>query len=200
MILVDDVTKHLIDKLAEAYPKPARWQAFAVQVVENCGEWVTGEDLDALAKRIIATRRSKTFPDIPTLIAAVRTIQPRTAGGTKRKPGKVEMIGGVERRFGGGQDAERLKALDEAEERAMSFLRGRPLAERAVAERWGPALIGFAIKHGREPQADEEIDLIALSRQNDVDARDLEGPLAPAIQNLRATMHEAAARRLMSEG
>lgn len=204
MILVDDVVKHFIDKLAEVYPKPARWQAFAAQVAEVCGEWVTNDDLEALAKRIVGTRRAKTFPDIPTLMAAVRTIPKRAPGdtgsGKKRKPvGRSEMIGGVLRHFTAGQDAERMKALDEAEAHAMSLLRGSPLARRAVAEGWGPALIDFAIQQGREPQLAEEHNLIAATRANDVDARDFEGPLREAIQGFRATMHETAARKLTSE-
>lgn len=222
MILADDVLTHLIDKLAEVYPKPATAKGIAARVAAAAGEWVRTEDLAALAERIISTRDAKTFPSVPTLMTMVKAIPERAdaqAGvGAKVRPGRVERVGGVDRRF--FKENDRLAALDEAERRAIALLRGTQLAQRAIAEGWAVGLIDFAIIEGMAPGFDDEIEIVAKVRATDVDVRDfvdkpdpvpprrnmgkvmmerIGGKVGEGLRNFRAAMHETAARKLTSE-
>lgn len=225
MITTDDVADSLIGKLAEIYPKPAMAKNIAARVAAVCGEWVTVESLTTLAEQIIATRESKTFPNVPTLLMLAKAIpqsadKPGEVSKTKAKA-KTERIGGLDRTFRFGQDGanEREKAFDEAEKRAYRFLRGTELAAKAVAESWAVGLVDFAIREGREPDYEEERRIIAKVRANDVDVRDfvdapdpiptkknasmkmprMSGKMGPALRAMRASMHEAAARRLTGD-
>lgn len=226
MITPEDIGAHLIEPLAEAYPKPARWKGFAVAVAEVAPDWTTTDDLGALAKQIVTTREAKTFPNIPTLITLVKGIPPpsqRQAAPTRKAPPrKTERIGGRDCRFALGQDGanEREKAYDEAERRAYRFLHGTEIAAQAIAEGWAVGLVDFAIREGREPSYSEEREIIAKVRANDVDVRDFvdapdpvpprgnahRGPamgrlaskLGPQSRAMRAAMHEAATRRLLT--
>lgn len=225
MITPEDVVSNLIDPLAEVYPKPATWKGFSVQVADVCGDWVTGADLQALAKQIITTRDAKTFPNVPTLRMLAKAIpQPadKATASVKARPKKTERIGGRDVSFPFGQEGSnnREKAYFDAEQRAYRFLRGTEIAAKAIAEQWAVGLIDFAIREGREPGYDEERDIIAKVRRNDVDVRDfvdapdpikprgnahggptmkpLASRLGPALRSMRADMHAAAARRLRS--
>ena len=177
----EDVMTYLIGPLALVYAMPIAAREMAEQLARECGAWVTAANLEALAERIVGARRSKTFPTLPAMLALVRAI-PRPAG--------------TEMRYGKQAEADKLRLRDEAELRAISLLRGSPAAQRAIAGRWAPAMLEFATMTGRLPEPDEESRLIAASRINDVDVRDLGGPFANAMQRARATMHETAARRL----
>lgn len=76
------------------------------------------------------------------------------------------------------------------------MLRGTHLAEEACRDRWAPSLIEFVTENGRMPDSHEVRPLVALSRKNDIDARDYDGPMGHVIRQFRETMHEAAASRL----
>lgn len=223
MITPEDVSAHLIDKLSEIYAKPATWKGISARLAAACGEHVTAVDLSNLAEQIIASREAKTFPSVPSLLTLVKAI-PQTAAGTtsakpkSSKPKKIERVGGRDWTFPFGQEGanQREKAYDEAEKRALRFLRGTELAAKSAAENWAVGLIAFATKEGREPDYEEERRIIAKVRANDVDVRDfvdlpdpvptkknatgkmprLGGGLGPALRRMRAAMHEAAARRL----
>jgi hypothetical protein len=75
MITATDVAEHLIDKLAEHYPKPTKWEADAQLIAIGAPSWATTADLEVVALAIITTRTARTFPDLPTLRKAVARIQ-----------------------------------------------------------------------------------------------------------------------------
>ncbi len=222
MITPEDVASNLIEPLAEIYPKPATWKGFAVQVADICPEWVTAADLQTLAKQIITTRDAKTFPNIPTLRMLAKAIPQAAAGTTtsvKARSKKTERIGGRDMSFAFGQEGAnaREKAYSDAEERAYRFLRGTEIAAQAIAEQWAVGLVDFALREGREPGYDEEREIIAKVRRNDVDVCDfaeapdpvpprkrnkgsemlrVAGKIGPALRAWRKSMHETAERRL----
>ena len=128
---------------------------------------------------------------------------------------KTERIGGDDRVFGFGYDAfaNREKALNFAEHKAIGLLRGSEIAGRAIAEHWAPGLLSFAVKEGRAPNTEEAQRIVAQVRANDVDVRDfVDQPtgnnsgrgrmseiaqgVGDALRNLRDLMHEAAERKL----
>lgn len=223
MITAEDVAKHLIDKLAEIYPKPATWKGISKALAAACPLGATTEQLEELAGKIIETRRQRTFPEPATLLMLVKAIPVASSPGdgvAKRRPGRRERVGGVDRVFAYGQDGalEREKALTEAETRAARFLRGTPLAARAIAERWAVGLLDFAIIEGRAPGYHEEEKIVAMVCANDAGVRDfVDAPnpvparrntparfgmarigaaVGDALRSFRAAMHETAARKL----
>lgn len=173
----DLIGQHFLLPLGKIFGKPKDIAgALERHLPEGSGE----TELEELASKIIETRKAKGWPSLPELISALGTL------GAK-KP--------IAPRSGSRLQNE-AAAWAEAEWRAVQFLRKDPLTERAIRERWAPALLEFATKHGRSPGWDEEAPLIAKSRKNDVDARDLTGPYGAALRTLRDGMHEATARRL----
>lgn len=217
MITNDDIEKNLIEPLAEFFAKPATFRAIAVRLAAVCPPTATAADLKALADKIIEVRKVKTFPSVGELMTLVKAIKPAAAPKRGAPGARVERVGGSDRSF--ALEGDRVAALDEAERRAISFLRGSPLAERAIAEGWAVGLLDFAITEGRAPDAYEERNVIALVRANDIDVRDFVdvpdpvpprrnmgrvmewagGRIGEALRRFRATMHETAARKLTSE-
>lgn len=192
-MIAADIRAHLIDRLEPIFGKPRSADGLAGELERYVPEHATGTAMHTLADRIIESRKAKGFPSASEMIAFVKAIP---APSTAATAGKRKWVNPQERLA-----AE--KARDEAEQRAIDMLRGTELARRAVAERWAPALIEFVTDNGREPGYDEEEPLIAISRRNDVDARDLRdmasGPFAPValgVFKLRGLMHDKAARVL----
>lgn len=239
------ITEHLLDRLAGIFGKPKNTDRIAEELAKVADPGLTEADLGELAANIIANRKTKGFPSPSELMVLLKAVpemkrrgggssnkartglfDPLTKTGLNKGPHEKRTnetgyrIGGVTRYFGYGSHATNLRheALAEAEYRALSFLWGTELAKRAIAERWAPALIDFAITEGRAPQGDEEGPLIALCRRNDVDVRDfvdkpdpvpirgnvpggstfrhIGAGLGDALRKMRPEMHAAAARRL----
>lgn len=184
MLTKEQVVRSLFDRLATVYPKPAQAIGQAEVVAARCGEGVTEEHLETLAVRIIETRKQKTFPAVQELIAHVRGIKPmgHVSRSTYQPADKIE----------------RLREEDRREKDAISMLAGTELAREAVHARWAPALIDFTAKEGRAPNGFEQDRLLALSRRNDADVRDMEGGPGFMLRKFREAMHETAARRLMA--
>lgn len=179
MISADAIRDHFIGRLAPIFGVPKNAEAIAGELGRHVNANAVEADLTGLADRIIETRKAKTFPAVSELIAAVKGLG---SAGLKGSARKSQFDIDRERR--------------EAEDRAIGFLARTPLAERAVRERWGPALLQFGAERGRAPQSDEEGPLIAISSRNDVDAREVTGPIAQKIRYWRELMHARAAREL----
>lgn len=178
-----EIRENLIDRLIPIFGHPRDANGLAAELVRYAPEWATAVDLAKLADRIIATRKSKGFPSASELIAAIK-ILPRPQvirGSLADKAFEIE------------------KAREAAHAAALNLLRGGELARRAVDEKWAPALIDFTVANGREPDLREERALIAKSRANDVDVRDLGGTIGRHLQAMRDAMHEAATRRLLAQ-
>lgn len=193
-MIAADIRTHLIDRLEPIFGQPKNADGLAGQLERYLPEHATGSALEGLADRIIESRKAKGFPSASEMIALVKAL-PAPAG-VAPASGKPRYVSPQER-------LEEERERDKAQERAIQMLRGTDLARRAVEERWAPALIEFVTKHGREPGYDEEQPLIAISRRNDVGARELRdmasGPFAPiahGVFKLRGLMHAKAARLL----
>lgn len=175
------IREHLIGNLEPIFGKPKNADGLAATLAKHAPDHTGQSALEALAERIIATRKAKGFPSASELIELVGAIP---APSTAAKRGTYI------------SDAEREKQISEAEERARRLLHGSPIARRAVEERWAPGLLEFVRDNGREPGADEEEPIVALSHRNDAIARENDWVMGGAMLAIRELMHWRAARDL----
>lgn len=174
------ISKCFIAPLGEAYGAPRNGDFIAAKLAEYCPPHATEEGLRQAARRIIETRRGKSFPAISELIGTVRVIPPPV------------------RSSGNGIRQEKPDFAEETKE-AYRALYGLDVTEQAIAEQWAPALVTFYVKHKRAPNASEAVACRAESRANDASAAKVTGRIGETVRRLRKTMHETASRRLYGE-
>lgn len=76
MISAGEIRDHLIGRLEPIFGRPKNADGLAETLVKHANERVTGRDLEDLADRLIATRKTKGFPSASELIEAVRALVP----------------------------------------------------------------------------------------------------------------------------
>jgi hypothetical protein len=167
----------LFGRLARVYGQPRNADGLAAELARYVPVGASDEALEALAGRIVETRKAKGFPAAAELITLVRSI-------SVARPTSVQGSGFVS----GAEIAER----ERAEDAAVRTARGTGVARKAVAEHWAPALVSFIRRERRMPDFREISDCIAISRRNDALAAESGG----MAEKLRKAMHEAAERDL----
>ncbi len=170
----------LIERLAAVYGPPKNPDGLARELAGHCPTWATEDALEALAGRIISSRKQRGFPAASELIRSLKSLAP---------PGARSSTGYV-------SEADKAKEAWKKRNDALESLRGSALASQAVSERWAPALIEFVENHQRMPGSREIEGCIALSRENDRLAAEEGGMMGHVLQGLRQSMHDSAAREL----
>lgn len=162
----------LFGRMERVYGAPRNRDGLAAELARHLPTGASDDALEALAARIVQTRKAKGFPSAAELISAVRAIPVEAARAVGASGNQIEL----ERR----RDA------------AVRAHRGSAIAHRAVSEGWAPALVSFLREHLRAPDDHEIAECIAIGRRNDQIARES----SAVIQNMRAAMHTAAVRDL----
>lgn len=170
--MISLIRAHLIDRLAPFFGAPKNAEMLAAELARHLPAEIASGDLDALAERLIAGRRQKTFPAASELIAAVKAMP---VGGKPQARPQTEV-----------------DAWYEADRFACRYLASTKIADRAVREQWAPVLIEFVREHKREPNRDEEAVLVRKSRDNDALAKQS----GRQFIDMRKAMHSKAARKL----
>lgn len=98
MISAGEIRDHLIDRLTPIFGRPKNAESLAETLAKHVHSRATTHDLEALAERLIQTRKTKGFPSASELIDAVKTIVPTASAPSAEGsgiPGEIVFDGEV---------------------------------------------------------------------------------------------------------